>query len=131
MTYEVGCTWYVAPTRSRLRHLDGRLSTAIRWAAVAAKKREDITGTLAQQLLVATGSYNLVNLYVSYQIDPTLQLGFSVENLLNEQYKIYTHEFASPGDTAKLSLRTMFAPGPDLTAHNNPNTASLRPPATR
>lgn len=113
------------------RWLDGRLSTAIRWAAVAAKKREDITGTLAQQLLVATGSYNLVNLYVSYQIDPTLQLGFSVENLLNEQYKIYTHEFASPGVTAKLSLRKMFGPAPDLTAVNNLNTASLRPQAAR
>ncbi len=114
-----------------MRWLDNRLTTAIRWSAVAAKKPDDITGTPLAQATNAVGSYNLVNLYASYQVNETLQLGFSVENLLNEYYRVYTHEFASPGLTAKISLRKLFGPGADLTQVNNLNTGHLRPQAAR
>lgn len=111
------------------RFLDRKLQVAVRWAAVAAKKLSDLPpGTSAA---VATGSYNLVNLYIGYQVDPTLQLAFSVENLLDEQYTIYTHEYASPGLTAKISLRKTFGPAPDLSAVNNLQTAQYRPQAAR
>jgi hemoglobin/transferrin/lactoferrin receptor protein len=111
------------------RFWDRKLQVAVRWAAVAAKPLSDLPpGTAAAQ---ATGSYNLVNLYVGYQVDPTMQLAFSVENLLDEQYTIYTHEYPSPGLTAKISLRKTFGPAPDVAAAANLNTASLRPQALR
>lgn len=111
-----------------MRFLDGKLQAAIRWAAYAAKKSEDIAPGSVE---LPTGSYNLVNLYVGYQIDPTLLAAVSVENLLNEQYRVYTHEFASPGMTVKLSLRKTFGPAPDITATvNNHGTTNLRPTAT-
>jgi hemoglobin/transferrin/lactoferrin receptor protein len=110
------------------RWLDGKLQAAIRWAAVSAKKAHHTSGTNVQQFTAAVGSYNLVSLYVGYEINPTLQLGFSVENLLNEQYKIYTHEFPNAGLTAKLSIRKTFGSNaPDLSAVNALNTANLRP----
>lgn len=113
------------------RWMDGKLQTAIRWAAVAAKKAHHISGTNAVQFQAATGSYNLVSLYVGYEINPTLQLGFSVENLLNEQYKIYTHEFPNAGLTAKLSIRKTFGSNaPDLSAVNALNIANARPQQT-
>jgi hemoglobin/transferrin/lactoferrin receptor protein len=114
------------------RWMDGKLQTAIRWAAVAAKKTKHLSGTEPQQLAAATGSYNLVSIYVGYEINPTLQLGFSVENLLNEQYRIYTHEFPNAGLTAKLSIRKTFGgSAPDLSAVNALNTANLRPQPAR
>ncbi len=111
------------------RFWDRKLQVAVRWAAVAAKKLSDLPPGTSPN--VATGSYNLVNLYVGYQVDPTLQLAFSVENLLDEQSTIYTHEYPSAGLTAKISLRKTFGPAPDLTAVNNLQTAQYRPQAAR
>jgi hemoglobin/transferrin/lactoferrin receptor protein len=111
------------------RFLERKLQVAVRWAAVAAKSAIDLPAP-GTGVVTPVGSYNLVNLYVGYEVDPTLLLAFSVENLLNEQYTVYTHEFASPGITAKLSLRKTFGPAPDLSTVNNLNTANLRPAST-
>lgn len=111
------------------RFFDQKLQVAVRWAAVAAKLPSDLP-TASTSAAIPTGSYNLVNLYIGYQIDPTLLAALSVENLLNEEYTVYTHEYASPGVTVKLSLRKTFGPAPDLTAVNNLNTANLRPTLT-
>lgn len=111
------------------RFFDRKLQVAIRWAAVAAKSAIDLPSG-GTSVAVPVGSYNLVNLYLGYEIDPTLLAAVSVENLLNEQYTVYTHEFASPGLTVKLSIRKTFGPAPDVAAVNNLNTANLRPAAT-
>jgi hemoglobin/transferrin/lactoferrin receptor protein len=113
------------------RFLDRKLQVAVRWAAIAAKSADDLPPGTITSANIPVGSYNLVNLYVGYEVDPTLLLAFSVENLLNEEYTVYTHEYASPGITAKLSLRKTFGPAPDASAMNNLNTASLRPAAAR
>jgi hemoglobin/transferrin/lactoferrin receptor protein len=112
------------------RFLDQKLTLAVRWAAIAAKKPEDLPpGTNA---FLAVGSYNLVNLYVGYQIDPTLLAALSVENLLDEPYTVYTHELASPGVTVKFSIRKLFGPQPEVPplAANNA-AAAVRPAAAR
>lgn len=89
------------------RFFDQKFTVALRWAAVAAKKLSDLpTGTDPS---IASGSYNLVNLYLGYQPNENVIAALSVENLLNENYKVYTHEFNSPGITVKGSLRIRFA----------------------
>jgi hemoglobin/transferrin/lactoferrin receptor protein len=112
------------------RFLDSKLQVAVRWAAFAAKSPIDLPAG-GTAIVEPVGSYNLVNLYVGYEIDPTLQAALSIENLLNEQYTVYTHEFASPGITVKLSLRKTFGPAPDAAAMANLHTtANLRPTTT-
>jgi hemoglobin/transferrin/lactoferrin receptor protein len=102
------------------RFLERRLNVALRWQAVGAKRADDIprdsTGNL---VFPATSAYNLVNLYVGYQINPDVLAGFSVENLLNQQYArymtAYPNEltqtivaFPQPGITFKASLKVRF-----------------------
>ena len=111
------------------RFFDRKLQVAVRWAAVAAKSLIDLPAPTSG-VVTPVGSYNLVNLYLGYEIDPTLFAALSVENLLNEQYTVYTHEFASPGLTVKLSIRKTFGPVPDVSAVNALNTANLRPTTT-
>ena len=92
-----------------LRSADRKWTAAVRWSHYAAKTLDDLpTGTTAE---LATGSYNLVNLYLAYQPNENVIAALSVENLLDETYKIYTHEYNSPGITVKGSLRVRFAGG--------------------
>ncbi len=105
------------------RFLDRRLTLALRWQAVAAKHAEDIpTDASGSLVFPATGSYNLINVYLGYQIDPNTLASLSVENLLNEQYTkymtVYPNEltqtitgFPQPGITIKGALRIRFADG--------------------
>jgi outer membrane receptor protein involved in Fe transport len=51
------------------------------------------------------------HLYLVYQPSENVIAALSVENLLDETYKVYTHEFNSPGITVKGSLRMRFAGG--------------------
>lgn len=99
------------------RLMEQRLVIAMRWAAYAAKKRSDLPADdpLVQNGLVAdeyaqfvTGSYNLVNLYASYDVNPGLQAFLQIQNLLNEEYKVYNYEFASPGITVWAGIRYRF-----------------------
>ena len=105
------------------RFLDRRLSVALRWQAVAAKRADDIPRDSTGDLVFpATESYNLINVYVGYQITPGALAAFSVENLLNEQYSkymtAYPNEllqqivaFPQPGITFKGSLKIRFDEG--------------------
>ncbi|MBX3518448.1 MAG: TonB-dependent hemoglobin/transferrin/lactoferrin family receptor [Xanthobacteraceae bacterium] len=95
------------------RMLDQRLVVAMRWATYAAKKRSDLPADdpLApgdEWATFVAGSYNLVNLYASYDVNPGLQAFLQIQNLLNEQYKIYNYEYASPGVTVWAGIRYRF-----------------------
>jgi hemoglobin/transferrin/lactoferrin receptor protein len=105
-----------------LRSVDRKWSFALRWAAVAAKKASDIPNSPAitgNPDLPATGSYNLVNLYLGYAPDANTLLSFSVDNLLDEQYARYLDvypvsgvgslPFPSPGRTFKVAYQRRFA----------------------
>lgn len=101
-----------------------RLTAAVRWQAVAAKKADEIP-TDVNSLFVPTGSFNLVNLYLGYQINQYAVAALSVENLLNEQYSRYMSVWANdfgptgpvnvpfpePGITIKGSLKVRFGGG--------------------
>jgi hemoglobin/transferrin/lactoferrin receptor protein len=89
------------------RFFDQKFTVALRWAAVAAKKLSDLP--IDTDPSIATGSYNLVNLYFGYQPNENVIAALSIENLLNENYRVYTHELNSPGITVKGSLRIRFA----------------------
>lgn len=92
-----------------VRSVDRKWTASLRWAHYAAKKLKDLpNGTNAS---VATGAYNLVNLHLAYQPNENVIASLSVENLLNETYRIYMHELNSPGITVKGSLRMRFAGG--------------------
>lgn len=110
------------------RFLDQKLTVAVRWQAVSSKDPGDIPvgpegpGSLA---FYPTSSYNLVNLYVGYLINPDTLASLSVENLLNEQYSPYLNVSPSPfhgpastplpiynpGITVKGALKIRFADG--------------------
>lgn len=105
-----------------LRSTDRKWTFAMRWAAVAAKKASEIPDSpliTGSPDLPATGSYNLINLYLGYAPDVNTLLSFTVDNLLDEQYARYLDvipvggvgniEFPSPGRTFKISYRRRFA----------------------
>jgi hemoglobin/transferrin/lactoferrin receptor protein len=106
-----------------LRSTDRKWSFALRWAAVAAKKASEIPDNpsiTGSPDLPATGSYNLINLYVGYTPDANTLLSFSVDNLLDEQYARYLDvypgsggtgslPFPSPGRTFKVAYQRRFA----------------------
>jgi hemoglobin/transferrin/lactoferrin receptor protein len=99
--------------------ISDRLTAAVRWQAVAAKKADEIP---AGSLFAPTGSFNLINLYLGYQISPNALAAFSIENLLDEQYSRYMSVWANdfgvtgpvnvpfpePGITLKASLKVRF-----------------------
>lgn len=91
------------------RSADRKWTAALRWAHYAAKTLDDLPSNATAE--DPTGSYNLVNLYLAYQPNENMIAALSVENLLDETYRVYTHEFNSPGITVKGSLRVRFAGG--------------------
>ncbi|HYC16848.1 MAG TPA: TonB-dependent hemoglobin/transferrin/lactoferrin family receptor [Pseudolabrys sp.] len=102
------------------RLFDRKLNLALRWQAVAAKQVQDIpVDSTGRPVFPPTGSYNLINFYAGYQINPDVLAAFSIENLLNEQYSRYmtaypnelTQQivaFPQPGITFKASLKVRF-----------------------
>jgi hemoglobin/transferrin/lactoferrin receptor protein len=103
------------------RFLDNRLTAAVRWQAVAAKKASDIPdGAYAP-----TSSFNVVSLYLAYQLSENAVAALAVENLFNEEYSRYmqvfagsgapgtpaTYAFPDPGITVKASLKVRFGGG--------------------
>jgi hemoglobin/transferrin/lactoferrin receptor protein len=98
------------------RWLDKKLTVAARWTAVAAKPLNQIPTVVSDNgatlpIFDPTHSYNLVNLYTSYRPAQEVGLGFSVENLLNEDYRKYMccssesgYVVPSPGITFKASV---------------------------
>jgi len=105
-----------------LRSTDRKWTFALRWAAVAAKKANEIPDSpliTGSPDLPATGSCNLVNLFLGYAPDVNTLLSFTVDNLLDEQYARYldvipvggvgNQPFPSAGRTFKVSYRRRFA----------------------
>jgi hemoglobin/transferrin/lactoferrin receptor protein len=103
---------------------DNRLTLAMRWQAVAAKKASEIpVDSGGDSVYAPTGAFNIVNLYLGYQINDNTSAALSVENLLNEQYSPYLTVFANPsgsgsplsiplpGITFKASLKVRFGGG--------------------
>lgn len=74
-----------------VRFYDQKLTLAVRWAAVAAKKASDIPDRNGDGLpdFGPTSAYNLLNLYLGYTPSPDVLLAFSIENLLNQYYVPY------------------------------------------
>lgn len=97
-----------------IRAMEKRLVVALRWAAYAAKKREDLpandlgNGPADEWATAVTGSYNLVNLYMSYDINPGLTAFLNAQNLLNEQYRAYNYEYAAAGVTVWAGIKYRF-----------------------
>jgi len=106
------------------RFYDQKLTVALRWQWVAAKNLNDIPGNLTDgYIYYPTKAYNLVNLYVGYQVNENILAALSIENLLNQQYARYMdvypatgtspfpEPFYQPGITIKGSLKMRFADG--------------------
>ena len=97
-----------------VRFFERKVTASVRWSAVAGKPPDqvpfvDLNGD-GKPDTVATWSYNLVNLYLSYQPNPDVLATFSVENALNEYYFRYLENLASvafpaPGITFKMGVQ--------------------------
>ena len=92
-----------------VRSADQKFTAAVRFAHYTAKKLSDLPSDATIE--ETSPSYNLLNLYLAYQPNENWIAALSVENLLDETYKVYTHEYNSPGITVKGSLRVRFAGG--------------------
>ncbi|MBY0531084.1 MAG: TonB-dependent hemoglobin/transferrin/lactoferrin family receptor [Xanthobacteraceae bacterium] len=104
------------------RALNQKLVIALRWAAYAAKKRIDLprddpSSPGDEWATAVTNSYNLVNLYAGYDINPGLTAFLNATNLLNEQYRQYNYEYAAAGTTIWAGIKYRF--GGAQTASNN------------
>jgi hemoglobin/transferrin/lactoferrin receptor protein len=102
------------------RFLDRRLTVSVRWQAVAAKNPNDIppgpeAPAGAKQgppyAYFPTAAFNLVHLYMGYQINPDALMSFSVENLFNEQYSRYLDVYPNPLHGANSTPLPFFSPG--------------------
>jgi len=94
-----------------LRLLDRKVTLALRWAGVSAKKASEIP-----EGAIPTGGYDLVDLYLGYQPNENVLAGLSIENLLDKYYFNYldaqTARIPARGLTVKGSLKVRFS---DLT----------------
>jgi hemoglobin/transferrin/lactoferrin receptor protein len=102
----------MATTTLGVRLLDRKLTLAVRWQSVAAKERQDIPPPTGQPTFPATQSYDLVNLYATYQQNPDVLWTASIENVFDQYYSVYTTYFPNPsgGSAPPIAL-----PGPGLT----------------
>ncbi len=55
-----------------------------------------------------TPSYNLVDLFATYEVNDTLQFGLTLNNIFDEQFRIHRHEDPEPGFNAKISATIRF-----------------------
>jgi hemoglobin/transferrin/lactoferrin receptor protein len=99
-----------------MRFLDRKLTTAVRWIGVAAKKANDIPDRNGDGIpdMSPVGGYGIVNLYMGYEPKQDVLLSFSVENLFDKQYVPYLNEAANislpmPGITVKAGIQIRFS----------------------
>jgi hemoglobin/transferrin/lactoferrin receptor protein len=93
------------------RFLDRKLTVAVRWQAVAAKPLSEIPISNGRPVFPPTSAYNLVNLYAGYAFNPDVIAGFSIENLLNQEYARYLSAIPNPtGSGSPIAL-----PSPGIT----------------
>jgi outer membrane receptor protein involved in Fe transport len=114
------------PPRARSRNIEFaqadilELASLSRWQAVAAKLGGDIPADPEAPAgatqgppyaYFPTSSFNLVHLYLGYQINPDALASFSVENLFNQQYSRYPDVAPSPGYGLNSTPLPLFSPG--------------------
>jgi hemoglobin/transferrin/lactoferrin receptor protein len=96
------------------------LTVSVRWQAVAAKLAGDIPPVPEAPAgatqgppyaYFPTSSFNLVNLYLGYQINPDALASFSVENMFNQQYSRYLDVAPSPGHGVNSAPLPFYSPG--------------------
>jgi hemoglobin/transferrin/lactoferrin receptor protein len=91
------------------RFFEQRMTIAMKWQAVEAKKASDIPNSAAGgPAFQPTGAYDLVNLYASYQFNPDVLATFTIENLLDEQYTTYSSIAPNAGISVKGALKVRF-----------------------
>jgi hemoglobin/transferrin/lactoferrin receptor protein len=99
------------------RFLDRRLTTAINLLSVAPKNPNDIPGGPADPAFPPVSGYNIVNLFMSYQLNDDMLFSAAVENLFDAYYTPYTNVTTitnavvpspSPGMTFKAGLKVRF-----------------------
>jgi hemoglobin/transferrin/lactoferrin receptor protein len=107
------------------RFLDRKVTVAVRWLAVDAKRREEIPNSAAitgNPDLPPTEAYSLVNLHVGYQPHEDVTAALTVDNLFDKFYAQYLNAYASgqsilpfpsPGRTIKGTLTVRFGGGQD------------------
>jgi hemoglobin/transferrin/lactoferrin receptor protein len=102
------------------RFLERRLTVSVRWQAVAAKNASDIPpGPEAPAgatqgppyAYFPTSSFNLVHLYLGYQINPDALASFSVANMFPEQYSRYLDVSPNPNHGQNSTPLPFFSPG--------------------
>jgi hemoglobin/transferrin/lactoferrin receptor protein len=94
-------------TTAGVRFYERKMTVSVRWSAVGSNT--DIPSDY-----VPNDSYNLVNLYVGYQPNPDVLMGFNVDNLLDETYRPYAIPRAVVGGdplTQNDTLWASLAPG--------------------
>lgn len=96
------------------RYLDNRLTASVKVQTVDAKPQSEIP---AGSTTPSVGSYTLVNLYASYQVNEDVLAEFGIDNLFDTYYERYLDTTTagatiiaspSPGLTAKLGLKVRF-----------------------
>ena len=99
-----------------MRFLDRKLTTAVRWIGVAAKKAGDIPDADGDGVpdFTPVGGYGIVNLYASYEASRDVLLTFGVDNLFDKQYVPYLNAAANttlplPGITVKAGIQIRFS----------------------
>lgn len=55
-----------------------------------------------------TPSYNLVDLFATYEVNDNLDLGLTLNNIFDEQFRIHRHEDPEPGFNAKIWAKVTF-----------------------
>ncbi|MCC6776989.1 MAG: TonB-dependent hemoglobin/transferrin/lactoferrin family receptor [Hyphomicrobiales bacterium] len=110
--------WVAGAVGARL--FDRRLTMMVRWQYVTAKDPSDIppgaeapAGALQgpPYAYYPTGSYNLVNAYIGYQINPDTLASLAIENLLNRQYARYLNVSPNPSHGANSTPLPLYSPG--------------------
>lgn len=94
-------------TTGGVRLLDRRLVISGQWAAVTGN--DNIPAGY-----IPSTSYNLINLYATYQATPDMAFNLSVDNLLNQYYRPYAIP-GSSGDGTTQNDALWTAPGPGFT----------------
>lgn len=80
------------------RALENKASFGVQWEAVAAQDRVPAGVTPSK-------SYNLVNLFATYQATDNLYFGLAVDNLFNQDYTPYLYSDAGPGTAVKFTMK--------------------------
>jgi hemoglobin/transferrin/lactoferrin receptor protein len=98
-----------------MRFLDNKLTTAVRWIGVGAKKASDIPDRDFDGVpdFTPSSGYGVVNLYAGYEFSRDVTVSFAVENLFDKQYVPYLNAAANttlpmPGITVKGGVQIRF-----------------------